>query len=92
MTACATGGALSGEYIFEPNYGAGIPQKIGEVIDQNAWRALIIQQMFLEDSVARTPAPVIQFNVSLPSTVYITIQYINASTGLPITLSFDANG
>src|SRR5579859_6278606 len=46
-----------GDYPWQPEYGAGLPAKIGEPLDLGHLRALIIGQMALEPSVARNPAP-----------------------------------
>lgn len=76
-----------GTYIWHPEYGAGLPAKIGDLIDLPAIRALIRGQMLLEDAVAKTPAPVIDLQV-IPEGLAAQIQYVDAVTKTPQTLSF----
>lgn len=89
MTNDANGGRKSGENIFAPKYGAGIPRRIGSTMDQPGMTALIRRQMFLEAAVAKAPAPQITVTESLPSTTFVEIQYVNAQTGTPLSLAFD---
>ena len=89
MTGVAVQSQLSGEDIFAPNYGAGVPGKIGSLTDENAITGLITSQMMLEAVVAKSPPPTVEVTVSLPSSVFVEIQYVNAPTGQPVSLSFD---
>jgi phage baseplate assembly protein W len=76
-----------GDYIWHPNYGAGLASKIGQPFDAASCAALVKAQMFLEPSVARTPPPVI--NVSqITNGLFVSIAYTDAATGSPVALSF----
>lgn len=88
MTGAIRGNSLSGEDIFDPQYGAGIPQRIGDVIDTNLFVAVITSQMYKESAVARTPAPQIQVTAALPASCFVDIFYYNAATGVPVSLAF----
>lgn len=77
-----------GDYIWEPDYGAGLPRYIGQKLDLTALTALIRSQMYLEGSVEQQPEPQIEVTPILNG-VYVRIQYVEAQTGKPATLSFD---
>jgi hypothetical protein len=78
------------DYIFEPDYGAGLPRFLGKPVDTQKILAAIRSQMLLEDSVATTPAPVISVTqVASDYTAFsVRIQYNDAPSGRPVTLSF----
>ena len=81
-----------GDYIFHPNYGAGLPQMIGRTLSIPAVRAIIRSQILLEECVAKTPAPTI--DVSPVSSmdgggIFVSIKYYDDPTGQPVTLSFN---
>ncbi|MBV8656629.1 MAG: phage tail protein [Burkholderiales bacterium] len=48
-----------GAYIFEPTYGAGLGQYIGQLFDQRSVTAVIVDQLALEVNIATTPAPTV---------------------------------
>ncbi len=77
-----------GDYIWEPNYGAGLPRRIGSTLDVTEMTALIRSQMYLEDSVQQIPEPQITV-LPIVNGIYISISYIEADSGKPATLSFD---
>lgn len=76
-------------YVWHPDYGAGLPQKIGEPLSISAVRSVVAAQLALEASVA--PNPPAQLTVSAsknqPSLVTISILYWDAKTGA--TVSFE---
>lgn len=76
------------EYIFHPEYGAGLGQKVGQSVNKNEWEALIRGQMLLEDCVAQSPIPKITLTI-ITEGVSVFIQYTDAVSGTPETLSFD---
>jgi hypothetical protein len=79
-----------GTYIFHPTYGAGLPRYIGQALTTAKFqeiKGLIISQIFLEESVAKTPPPVITLS-SNQTFLNCTIQYTDAATLLPQILSF----
>lgn len=83
-----------GDYIFHPTYGAGLPAYVGRVANVGEIRALVRGQMRLEAAVAQTPAPTINVTPIAGADgggFSITIQYVDAATGAPVTLAFDVN-
>lgn len=79
-----------GEYIWHPEYGAGLAQWVGKTIDMPKIRALIRGQILREASVAKSPEPEITVN-EIPNGVTCTIRYADAANGEPQTLSFNVN-
>lgn len=81
-----------GDYIFQPNYGAGLLKYVGATTDIAAITALIRSQILLEAVVAKTPAPQITVsnlpNSSDGSALQITIVYTDSTNGASQTLSF----
>jgi phage baseplate assembly protein W len=76
-----------GDYIWQLDYGAGLPRFIGQPIDQAALTSLIKTQMYLEPSVARSPEPVVQLT-PIANGVSARIQYVEVESGQPTVLSF----
>ncbi|WP_433867108.1 phage tail protein [Ralstonia wenshanensis] len=79
-----------GEYIFQPTYGAGLPQKIGQALDVGALRGLIRSQVKLEEGVAQTPEPQVDV-AAITNGVSVHILYTSAITRRPVTLKFSVN-
>ena len=80
--------STSPDYIFHPEYGAGLGKKVGQSINLNEWKSLILGQMLLEDCVATSPEPVVTLTL-IDMGVSCNIQYTDAVSGTPATLSFD---
>lgn len=79
-----------GDYIWHPEYGAGLPGYIGQNLDADAITAVIRSQLMLEKAVLATPAPVI--NVTpIAQGVYVQIVYVDGDTGQQVSLNFDVN-
>ncbi len=81
-----------GDYIFQPNYGAGLPGYIGQPLDVAKMQALILAQMQLENCVAQQPTPVVTVGPATTPTnvsaVAVSISYTDAPSGVPTVLSF----
>ena len=77
-----------GDYIWHPTYGAGLPAMIGQPIDVPTVQSIIIQQMFLEDSVSRSPLPVVTV-APINNGMYIKIQYTEVDSQKSVVLKFD---
>src|SRR6516162_46135 len=79
-------------YVWHPDYGAGLPQKIGSVLSVPDIKSVVAQQLALEASVA--PNPPAQLTVTAapddPSIVTIAIQYWDAVTGVAVSFSITA--
>ncbi len=67
------------DYLWQPDYGAGLPGLIGQPLDLGALDALIRGQIALEPSVAPNPAPV------------ITLTPVNGGVAISVTY-FDNSG
>lgn len=80
-----------GDYIWQPDYGAGLARFIGQPGNVAQIRAVIRSQIFLESSVARSPEPVIDVQVG-PSSIYVHIRYVDADTGETLILQFPTGG
>ena len=83
-----------GDYIFHPDYGAGLPQYIGQLLDIPKITALIQGQIFLEESVSQATQPIINvtpINGGITGGVNVEIQYVDAITGNPVNLNFNVN-
>lgn len=83
-----------GDYVFHPDYGAGLPQYVGQAVDISKIRALIRGQILLEDSVAKTPAPVIAVSPisgGVGGGIAVSIKYHDAATGQPASLNFNVS-
>ena len=75
------------DYIWQPTYGAGLPQKVGDPFDVATINSIVTAQMFLEATVVRDPAPSIEVD-SFPNGMFVDIAYTEADSGLPAVLSF----
>lgn len=76
-------------YLWHPEYGAGLPQKIGTVLSVEQIRAVCNTQLNMEASVA--PSPPAQLTVSAspnePDNIMIGIQYWDAVTGVSVSFN-----
>lgn len=75
------------EYVWERDYGAGAPQRIGENLDPAEIAATFAGQLALEAAVAQTPAPKITVT-AIPSGVSVAVQYFTLADKQPVSLSF----
>ncbi len=80
-----------GDYIWEPDYGAGLPRYVGSVIDEREIAALIRGQVLLEDAVAATPEPTVTVT-AIRGGISIDIQYTDSDSNSTATLSFNVTG
>lgn len=80
----------SADYTWHPNYGAGVPRKVGSPGNVPATTALIKGQMLLEQAVARSPAPKITLTQT-NNTVSSTIRYTDANTATAQFVSFNVD-
>lgn len=80
-----------GDYIFHPEYGAGLPRYIGKAIDAPKLTALILAHMLLEDVVANNPRPTVTVTQSANDTsaFSVVINYLYAPTQKSTVLGFD---
>jgi len=78
-----------GDYIWQPDYGAGLARFIGQPVDEARIRAAIRGQMLREAAVARTPEPAIELRAAPDGTVFVQIRYVDAPSGRTELLSFN---
>jgi hypothetical protein len=78
-------------YIWHQEYGGGLPERIGRVALPQNIEAICRAQIALEQSVAKTPIPVI--TVTEPTSnlglFVISISYVDAATGEAVALQFE---
>ncbi|MDY7510669.1 phage tail protein [Ralstonia sp. 22086] len=79
-----------GDYIFHTDYGAGLPQKIGETLDVPALRGLIRSQILQEAGVAQDPEPQVDV-AAITGGVSVRILYSSAVTREPVSLQFNVS-
>lgn len=79
-----------GDYVFHPEYGAGLGRYVGALMNIPETIANIRGQTLLEDCVAKKPAPVISVTPS-NDTLSVNISYTDSASGEPVTLSFEVN-
>jgi hypothetical protein len=80
----------AGDYIWQLNYGAGLPKRIGSTTDEKEMTALITSQMQLEQSVVQNPPPQVTLD-DLGDGFEIDIAYVEQDSQAPVTLSFDVS-
>jgi hypothetical protein len=76
-----------GDYIWHPEYGAGLGAMVGLPIDVATVTSIITAQMFLEPSVVQSPPPTITVS-SIPNGMFVEISYTESDSGETATLSF----
>lgn len=82
--------AANGGYLWHPEYGAGLPQKIGSVLTVAQIKSICVSQLNLEASVAKSPAAQITVSGNSDGTVTIAIQYWDAKTGVSVSFEITA--
>ncbi|QBJ80505.1 phage tail protein [Aquitalea sp. USM4] len=80
-----------GEYIYHPDYGAGLGQYVGALMNLAQIKALIVGQMALEECVSQSPKPTVLVSAD-GGTLSVSISYTDAPSGEPVTLSFNVEG
>jgi phage baseplate assembly protein W len=79
-----------GDYIWHPDYGAGLARQVGELADIKRVRALIRGQMLQEAAVAQSPEPEITV-IQIQGGLQCAIRYTDAGTQAPVSLNFNVN-
>lgn len=75
------------DYIWQPKYGAGLPQKIGDPFDVSTINAIVTGQMYLEKTVLRDPPPTINVS-SFQNGMFIDLTYTETDSEEETVLSF----
>lgn len=68
----------AGDYIWQLDYGAGLPAMVGTPADAAAMTGMVRHQIFLESAVARRPSPAIVVQAE-GSIVSLSITYSDAT-------------
>lgn len=74
--------------LWNPSYGAGLAQLVGQPANAARIRAVIRSQMFQEAAVAASPAPSIDVQATPDGTVAAAIRYADSAGGTAQVLSF----
>jgi hypothetical protein len=76
-------------YVWHPQYGAGLPQKIGSLLSVTDIQSIVSQQLGLEQSVAPSPPAIITVTKVSNTTdnISIGIQYWDALTGVSVSFT-----
>ena len=98
--ALATGAVLSqqrvlrrlltnpGDYIWQLQYGAGIGQFVGQTANPLQIKAVIRSQISREPEIAQTPAPIVDVGMDITGALYVSLQYVDVTSGQTQLLSF----
>jgi hypothetical protein len=81
-----------GDYIWNPEYGAGLGQFLGQPADTDRIEAAIRGQVLREAAVARQPEPEIAVAADLAGSVSVQIRYAEADSGATRSLAFTVSG
>lgn len=81
-------------YIWHPEFGIGIPQRIGKVARTSVIAALVRAQAAQEATIARTPVPKVSVDYidTTPGLYVISVKYTNAITGTPEAIKLEVPG
>lgn len=77
-----------GDYVWQPDYGAGLGRFVGEPAAPARIRAVVRSQIFRERAVARSPEPVVEVRAGDDGRVFVSIRYADADSGETQSLSF----
>lgn len=77
-----------GDYVWNPGYGAGLAQFVGQPASASRIRSVIRSQIFQESAVARQPEPAVDVAVNPSGTVTVQIRYADSTTGETQVLGF----
>jgi hypothetical protein len=76
------------DYIWQPDYGAGLGAFVGQPASEAVIEATIRNQLVLEPSVAQMPPPTVAVLVEPNSQVFADIGFVESNTGSIQYLSF----
>ena len=77
-----------GDYIWQPAYGAGLAQFVGQPANPLQIEAIIRTQLLNEPAVAQTPAPSVTVSYDNLGTISVMLSYVDATNGETQLLSF----
>lgn len=88
MTVATT--TASSDYPWQPRYGAGLGARIGQALDVRGLQAVVMSQVLLEPSVARTPLPQVDVSPIGTTGAIINVTYTD-SAGASQNFSFNVS-
>lgn len=77
-------------YVWHPEYGAGLPQKVGSVLSIAEIKSICTAQLALEASVAPSPPAQLTVTGQPGGLVVIGIVYWDAKTGVTVSFTITA--
>lgn len=77
-----------GDYVWNPTYGAGLSQFVGQPASTARIRSVIRSQIFQESVVARSPEPAVDVQAAPDGSVTVQVRYADRLTGAIQVLSF----
>ncbi len=77
-----------GDYIWQPQYGAGLAQFVGQPANPLQIQAIIRTQLAKESAVAQTPPPSVEVSYDTLGAIAVMISYVDAASGQTQLLSF----
>lgn len=80
------------DYIWQPGYGAGLGQFVGQPSNAAGIRGVIRGQLFREAAVARMPEPTVDVRADDDGIVYVAIRYTDAPSDQAQILNFSLGG
>lgn len=80
-------GSIPADYPAHPEYGAGLPRRVGQTVDIPKITALIRGQILLEEAVTRIPEPQISVQ-EIANGIACRISYTDSVTDTTQLLSF----
>jgi hypothetical protein len=86
MRRCCT--AVAG-YVWHPEYGAGLPQKIGDPWSVEYIQAIVSSQVAMEASVAPNPPPKTAAAEIIPGLISVDISYTDNKTGVAVNFQLN---
>lgn len=81
-----------GDYIWNLDYGAGLPALVGQPANAPAITGRIRGQMLLEAAVAHVPLPSVTVSAGTDGTVFAAVRYADAATGATQVLTAPISG
>ncbi len=76
------------DYVWEPTYGGGLGQFVGQAANTRVIEGTIRAQMFREAAVAHQPEPIVTSDVFTDGSVTIGISYVDVQSNTSQALTF----
>ena len=82
-----------GGYLWQLDYGAGLPGRVGDPVQAAEIQALVLHQMEMEAGVQQNPPPSVAVSFEATTGLCIaTIEFICDESGEPVLLSVPVGG